>query len=231
MKLHRIGTEQELEQERLARLRAKLREMVVEVEGPLALPCWIWQGRLRDKGYGVMDWERETHRAHRLAYRAWCGPIPDYQIICHICNVPACIQPAHLYAGTDASNAEDRDRTGGLARGEEVPSSVLTEPNVFAIIALLDKGYTRTSIAEQFGVTRHTIARIASGATWTHLPRPEGFAPRNVKRKLTETQAQEIIHLLAEGHPRAALAAQFGVALNTIHGIASCHRWAHLPRK
>lgn len=230
MKLHKLPTEQELEQERMAKLRQKLRAMVVETEGPLATPCWIWKGRIDKDGYGWVGWEGEDHGTHRLSYLAFCGPIPHYRIICHICNVRACVQPAHLYAGMDASNMAVRQRAGGFPRGEEHHNIVLTEANVFAILALLHKGYSAKSIAKQFGVSRQTIHDIAVGRTWTRLARPEGFAPRT-NRKLTEAQVQEIRALLAAGHTNTAIAPQFGVTRTTIHAIATGRTWRRISRK
>ena len=78
MKLHKLPTAQERERERLARLREKVREMVPESEGPLALPCWIWQGRTNEHGYGMMRWEGRSEGTHRLSYLAQNGPIPNW---------------------------------------------------------------------------------------------------------------------------------------------------------
>lgn len=124
----------------------------------------------------------------------------------------------------------NRQRAGGFPRGEEHPNVFLTEANVFAILALLHKGYSAKSIAKQFGVSRQTIHDITVGRTWTRLARPEGFAPRT-NRKLTEAQVQEIRALLAAGHPNTAIAPQFGVTRTTIHAIATGRTWRRISRR
>ncbi len=71
--------------------------------------CWVWNGRLNDDGYGVLDlsWRRggpKSRSAHRLAYELFVGPIPDGLEIDHLCAVRRCVNPAHLEAVTHAEN-------------------------------------------------------------------------------------------------------------------------------
>jgi hypothetical protein len=70
--------------------------------------CWEWQRSKDWNGYGL------THRgiAHRLAYEAFVGPIPDGMLVLHTCDNPPCCNPAHLFLGTHFDNAADRDSKG-----------------------------------------------------------------------------------------------------------------------
>ena len=71
--------------------------------------CWIWQHTKSEKGYGVIK-DFRTHklaRAHRVSYEEFVGPIPENKYVCHSCDVPACINPDHLWVGTHKENQHD----------------------------------------------------------------------------------------------------------------------------
>jgi len=73
--------------------------------------CWEWTGRTL-KGYGVLKIGRTQWYAHRASYRVRVGEIPKGMMICHHCDNPPCINPAHLYAGTALDNARDFKERG-----------------------------------------------------------------------------------------------------------------------
>ena len=75
--------------------------------------CWLWTKSLRGNGYGQFTHpDRKQEGAHRVAYRAYRGPIPDGMMVCHRCDVPSCCNPDHLFLGTAKDNAVDMVRKG-----------------------------------------------------------------------------------------------------------------------
>lgn len=79
--------------------------------------CWIWVGSVTTGGYGRYGKPRKL--AHRLSYEAFVGEIPEGGYICHKCDTPACVNPAHLYAGDARTNALDAYRRGRMKKVRE----------------------------------------------------------------------------------------------------------------
>lgn len=126
--------------------------------------CLVWIGGLNDQGYGACTYGL----AHRASYRTWVGPIPEGLYVLHHCDNPPCVEPTHLYAGTQADNMRDmdsRDRRRCLPRpGEANPAAKLTEAQVLAIRA---DTRPQRAIAKDYGITQAQVSRIVRREVWT----------------------------------------------------------------
>ncbi|HMC32712.1 MAG TPA: HNH endonuclease [Candidatus Angelobacter sp.] len=109
--------------------------------------------------------------AHRIAWMLFRGEIPAAMFVCHTCDIPACVNPDHLFLGTPAMNAADARRKGRIRQGERISAAKLTTVQVQQVLALLaeDRMYM-TEIARQFGVCVSTISGIRSGRLWRIFP-------------------------------------------------------------
>lgn len=81
--------------------------------------CWLWIGALNSRGYGCFAFNGKTIMAHRFSYLHFKGAIPRGMYICHTCDVPACVNPEHLWPGTAVDNSKDmfsKNRQGQSSR-------------------------------------------------------------------------------------------------------------------
>lgn len=135
--------------------------------------CWLWIANTNKKGYGRFVADNLGHlvAAHRWSWEQARGPIPDGLCVLHRCDVPACVNPAHLFLGTHADNTADmlakcRGRNGGR-RGEQIGNAKLTRLQVDDIRSRLETGqYSHRGIAALFRVGKSTIGRISRREQW-----------------------------------------------------------------
>ena len=133
--------------------------------------CFEWLGSKNQYGYGWFHKHGHNVQAHRLAYEISKGPIPENLCVCHKCDNPACVNPAHLFIGTKKDNNQDCNKKGrrNQPSGERHGSAKLTEEDVKDIrIAYSLGGCIQKDIAETFGVHRITISKIVNGKLWKH---------------------------------------------------------------
>jgi len=132
--------------------------------------CWLWQGMVRPEGYGAASLSGRELRAHRLAWMLFRGEIAPGMVVCHKCDVRACVNPEHLFLGTSADNSQDMLNKGRSLRGERHHNAKLTEDQVSRIKAMLaeDRLYI-SEIAREFGVTPSAIRGIKQGKSWRRV--------------------------------------------------------------
>lgn len=77
-----------------------------------ARECWPWHGPRYSNGYGRYERRKRTTTASRASWLLYFGPIPDGVVVCHRCDNPICVNPAHLFLGTQIDNVHDMLRKG-----------------------------------------------------------------------------------------------------------------------
>jgi len=100
--------------------------------------CWNWQASTAGKGYGQIKipGTRRQIYAHRLSYLIHLGEIPDGKEVCHTCDNPLCVNPAHLFLGTRKDNAQDMKQKFRSTFGEKNARAKLTEKDVIKILEI-----------------------------------------------------------------------------------------------
>lgn len=123
--------------------------------------CWIWQGAVNSRGYGMIDSRtpdvrpRKRSLAHRVFYERHVGPIPSGMVIDHLCSTPRCVNPEHLEAVTPNEN---------WRRGKQTK---LTFQQAFEI---KNSSARIVDLASQYGVSKGCINGIRSGRSWKDVP-------------------------------------------------------------
>lgn len=134
--------------------------------------CWEWTASLAGKGYGQIKipGERRQAYAHRLSYQVFKGPIPEKTEVCHTCDNPKCVNPAHLFLGSRKENALDASRKGRIHISPVGHAGVLTVSQVRRIKEVLRlKLMSQTELARAFGVSQTSISKIARGLKWSRV--------------------------------------------------------------
>ena len=132
--------------------------------------CILWAGTVQKQtGYGVIQGnERGVIGAHRVAYERRYGPIPEGAHVLHKCDVRMCINPEHLFTGSNLDNIADMISKGRNHKGESASNHVLTEAQVRAIRDEYTYG-AASKLAARYGVRPRQIHRIVRRERWAWL--------------------------------------------------------------
>lgn len=135
--------------------------------------CWEWEGG-KTGSYGQFAWRDAGNLAHVASYKLFVGHISKRHgknklFVLHTCDNPSCVNPKHLWLGTDQQNMDDMVRKGrSLHRyGANAPSAVFSAHKVKKIRGLYASGkYTYKQLAYKTGVSLGYIWNLVNGRNW-----------------------------------------------------------------
>lgn len=136
--------------------------------------CWLWIGCRSSGGYGNFRFNKKCIVASRFMYFIKKGPIPYGMNVCHKCDNPDCVNPGHLFLGTQKENVTDMIKKGryycGVPnRGEDCPASILRKEEVLEIRRLSKLGIRQREIATKFNIKQANISNIVTRKSWRHI--------------------------------------------------------------
>ena len=137
--------------------------------------CWDWLGSTRSDGYGQINRGQRgfgMQSTHRLSREIHFGKIPDGMHVLHSCDNQRCVNPSHLFLGTNNDNIADRVSKGRSMRGESHFNSKLTEEDVLEIRKLYipwDRDFSLYALARKYNVTMSAIHDIVTRKNWKWL--------------------------------------------------------------
>lgn len=135
--------------------------------------CWYWTGFIDELGYGVSS-DHKVRKAHRLSWSIFNGDIPKGMKVLHKCDIRSCVNPNHLFLGTQADNVQDM-----ISKGRQVyptpkpgvlnPQAKLTPIKVLEIREKYKNGETLNDLTEEYGISKMTVFRAAKQISWRHI--------------------------------------------------------------
>lgn len=131
--------------------------------------CWEWLACKNGGGYGLFWFGGWMQKAHRVSWIIYNGSIPESMHVLHKCDNRNCVNPDHLFLGTNVDNVSDKVRKGRQSSmpGEKHPMAKVTFSEVSEIREWFAKGLSQTRLAEMYGLTPSGIWRIVRNKTWT----------------------------------------------------------------
>lgn len=128
--------------------------------------CWIWTKGFFSNGYPCIKIDGKSRKVNRASYEAFNGEIADGLMVCHSCDDRACVNPKHLWPGTQQDNIDDAVDKNRMANGSRCHASKLTADDVTLI---LKDDRTQQAIAEDYGVSSTAIGKIKRRVSWKHI--------------------------------------------------------------
>jgi hypothetical protein len=134
--------------------------------------CWLWSGYIDALGYGRANHPKEK-KAHRIMWTMFNGEIPDGKKILHRCDVRCCVNPEHLFIGTQADNVADMMEKGRNKcvpqKGEKNPMSKLNQNLVLEMRQFRnDSGLSYSKIAKKYAISTMTAFRAITKQSWSN---------------------------------------------------------------
>ena len=161
--------------------------------------CWLWTASKSKKGYGALRVKGKNKIASRLSWEIHNGPIPEGLQVLHDCDNSKCVNPNHLFLGTNEDNHKDKLRKGRQAKGERSGPRLHPE---------------RMRRGDNHPCRQHP-ERMAHGEN-------------HVCAKLTDNEVKDIRRRCVNGEYQDKVAADYGLNQSTVSNIVRRKTWKHL---
>lgn len=131
--------------------------------------CWVWRGTRNAASYGIFTIDGDPVLAHRFSYELFRDAIPEGLFVCHRCDNPGCVNPAHLFLGTQRDNMADMATKGRQNNGR----IKLSPDSVREIRERCAAGEAQKDVALAFGLSPSAVCRIVQGNRQLYVKQAE----------------------------------------------------------
>lgn len=132
--------------------------------------CWTWVAATTRGGYGhfrrLIDGKWKMYKAHRYSYEAFNGLINENLQVCHSCDNPLCVNPAHLFTGTAKENIQDMIKKGRRVISRNPKHKWLDRKTVDAMREDFKQGMRQAEISLKYEYSRSQVSRVVLCQIW-----------------------------------------------------------------
>ena len=132
--------------------------------------CWEWTGYTATNGYGTIQRNHAPVLAHRASWEIANGAVPAGMSVLHKCDNRRCVNPSHLWVGTQAQNMADMVAKGRSMRGAKCGRRKLTSVQADEVKLHVALGTPTPEIARKYCISRTAVYNIISGKCWKGDP-------------------------------------------------------------
>jgi HNH endonuclease len=163
--------------------------------------CWLWVGAMSTNGYGHFSLNRKITGSHRAAWRLFNGSIPDGYQVCHKCDVRCCVNPGHLFLGTQKDNIQDM-----VAKGRAAKPDVVGPLN------------------PMFGRSHSEDSRLLQSLAKQH----RYVGTNHPRASINEKQVKSIKEMRVTGATANSIAESLGISFHIVRNVIYRKSWKHI---
>lgn len=197
--------------------------------------CFNWLGSKNLKGYGTLSFNGTNVKAYRMSYTVFRREIPNGLSVCHHCDNRACINPSHLFLGTQKDNMADAARKRRMSHGSKLSRTGLTEVQAINLVEDYKSGLSTRRLSVKYGVSTQLARNIIKKSTWKYLD-TEPVKMRSKKMfgsdvptaKLNEDMVREIRAARESGESLAGIASRFNITESNVCYVCKRKTWKHV---
>jgi HNH endonuclease len=192
--------------------------------------CWLWTGNTFPNGYGQISCGGRKLLTHRVSFELDRGSVPADKVVCHRCDVPLCVNPDHLFLGTQSDNVSDCYKKGRRPVGSLKSNALLTEE---AVADIRTYRLTHKAFAALYGASEGSVRAAQIGKSWHHVksgkkPRAGQIHSQGERHRDAKLNEDAVRDIRKRRMSLAAYGRLYGVTAQSVRSAMYRQTWTHV---